>query len=198
MVSSSLATVPVEIYIEDLYSVQSNPEKISYPNSYQLWHNWFNNWLNYLQDHLPCALGYELSLRLTDDQDIQSLNYQYRQKNSPTDVLAFSALEVEINHNFADFLTDEPLYLGDLIISVDTAFFQAKKYQHSLEIELAWLGSHGLLHLLGWDHPDQESLFQMLSLQENLLQSIGLNVTGLLEKSCQEYLTQYISVNSKQ
>lgn len=199
MVSSFFATIPVEIYLEDLYCTQSKAEEISYPNSCQLWHNWFKNWLNYLQDQLPRASGYELSVRLTDDQDIQALNYQYRQKNSPTDVLAFSALEVETNHNFTDFLTNEPLYLGDLIISVDTAFFQAKKYQHSLEIELAWLASHGLLHLLGWDHPDQESLFQMLSLQENLLKSIGLNGTGLLEKSCQEYLNQYIiSVNSEQ
>jgi probable rRNA maturation factor len=63
----------------------------------------------------------------------------------------------------------EPLELGDIVISLDTAARQASEHGHSLERELLFLASHGLLHLLGWDHPDEASLAAMLSRQERLL-----------------------------
>ncbi|MEM7758766.1 MAG: rRNA maturation RNase YbeY, partial [Cyanobacteria bacterium P01_A01_bin.40] len=107
------------------------------------------------------------SLRLASDHQIQALNHQYRALTQPTDVLAFAATEAEIliPQDLA-----EPLYLGDVIISLDTAAKQAKEQQHSLLVELAWLSSHGLLHLLGWDHPDSVSLQQMLNLQSELIE----------------------------
>ncbi len=55
------------------------------------------------------------------------------------------------------------------MLSVETAEHQAEEQGHSLERELRWLVSHGLLHLLGWDHPDDQSLAAMLALQEHLL-----------------------------
>jgi probable rRNA maturation factor len=63
----------------------------------------------------------------------------------------------------------EPLELGDIVISVETAARQAPEHGHSLERELLFLASHGLLHLLGWDHPDEASLAAMLAQQEQLL-----------------------------
>jgi probable rRNA maturation factor len=69
-----------------------------------------------------------------------------------------------------------PLYLGDVVISVDTAHRQAQQQGHSLKTELAWLATHGLLHLLGWDHPDEESLMEMLNQQETLLQIVNLTI----------------------
>ncbi len=71
-----------------------------------------------------------------------------------------------------------PLYLGDIVISVDTANRQATEQGHPLQTELAWLATHGLLHLLGWDHPDETSLLQMLERQAVLLQQIGLTING--------------------
>jgi len=65
----------------------------------------------------------------------------------------------------------EPLELGDIIISLETAARQAKEHGHSLVRELLFLASHGLLHLLGWDHPDDASLAAMLARQEALLAS---------------------------
>ena len=59
------------------------------------------------------------------------------------------------------------------MISLDTARRQASEQQHSLNRELRWLVSHGLLHLLGWDHPDDTSLAAMLQLQEQLLDGGG-------------------------
>ena len=69
-----------------------------------------------------------------------------------------------------------PLYLGDIVISVDTAQRQVQQHGHTLQTELVWLAAHGLLHLLGWDHPDDDSLTRMLSQQAILLQTIGLAI----------------------
>ncbi len=86
----------------------------------------------------------------------------------PTDVLAFAALEGESLLLEED---DSPLYLGDIVVSLETAQRQAAEQRHPLETELAWLVSHGLLHLLGWDHPDDAQLAAMLTQQRSLLQA---------------------------
>lgn len=159
-------SLPVEIIIQDHYF---SPEMGVAPIESTQWTEWLEQWLELMQEDLPEAIGYELSLRLTNDQEIQQLNHQYRQKDQPTDVLAFAALEGDY-----PLIEGEPLYLGDLVISVDTAQRQAVEREHLLELELAWLAAHGLLHLLGWDHPDDDSLIIMLEQQEVLLQKVGL------------------------
>ena len=63
----------------------------------------------------------------------------------------------------------DALELGDIVISLETAARQAPEHGHSLEQELLFLASHGLLHLVGWDHPDDASLAAMLARQERLL-----------------------------
>lgn len=86
----------------------------------------------------------EVALRLCNDAAIHELNRDYRKKNKPTDVLAFAQREAEN--------ADQSL-LGDIVISVETAKRQAKK---GLYAELLHLASHGLCHLLGYDHRDDE------------------------------------------
>jgi probable rRNA maturation factor len=87
----------------------------------------------------------EVSFVLTDDTQIQKLNRLYRNKDKPTDVLAFALREGE----FAPLAGD---LLGDVIVSVPTARRQAKEAGKDLLAELTMLLAHGLLHLLGWDH----------------------------------------------
>jgi len=139
------------------------------------WEMWFGCWIEDLKSQLPVANSYELSLRLTDDAQIRVLNQQYRHQDKATDVLAFAALEVDspISEEMRSHL---PVYLGDIVISVDTANRQATEQGHTLQTELAWLATHGLLHLLGWDHPDETSLLEMLERQAVLLQLIGLTM----------------------
>jgi probable rRNA maturation factor len=144
------------------------------PISTATWEDWFKQWLNTMQPEISHNDEYELTLRLTDDTEVQSLNEQYRQKNQPTDVLAFAALEVDSPELPVEMQLSEPLYLGDIVISVETAHRQALQQGHSLKTELAWLASHGLLHLLGWDHPDAESLSAMLNQQSTLLRVVNL------------------------
>jgi probable rRNA maturation factor len=134
------------------------------------WSEHFKTWIVQPDLGLPLAIAYEITLRLTDDAEIQSLNAQYRQIDRPTDVLAFAALEEEII--LPAEMDSLPLYLGDIIISIETARKQADRQGHSLSIELLWLASHGFLHLLGWDHPDDQSLAEMLACQDVLLGTI--------------------------
>ncbi|MDF0555985.1 rRNA maturation RNase YbeY [Kamptonema sp. UHCC 0994] len=141
----------------------------------ETWENWFQKWLETLSPDIGQVPSCELSLRLTGDPEMQTLNTQYRQQNQPTDVLAFAALEVNCFYP-QEMLASLPLYLGDIVISVDTAHRQAQQQGHPLKTELAWLAAHGFLHLLGWDHPDEDSLNSMLNQQEMLLQTIGLAV----------------------
>ncbi len=136
------------------------------------WSEHFQTWIAQPNLGLPPAADYEITLRLTDDAEIQSLNAQYRQIDRPTDVLAFAALEEEII--LPPEMGSLPLYLGDIIISVETAQKQADVQGHSLSIELLWLASHGFLHLLGWDHPDDQSLAAMLACQDILLGTINV------------------------
>ena len=140
----------------------------------ETWERWFQDWLEALQPTFSPINAYELSLRLTDDREIQQLNQQYRQQDKPTDVLAFAALE-SLYPEPDELQATLPLYLGDIVISLDTAQRQAEGQKHPLNVELAWLASHGLLHLLGWDHPDEDSLNRMLKQQQDLLEIVGLH-----------------------
>jgi probable rRNA maturation factor len=177
--------VQVEVSVQDCYFTDSETaatdaeaeiEKSANLISTETWESWFQQWLETLQPDISPAKAYELSIRFTDDTEIQSLNAQYRNKNKPTDVLAFAALEVDSPQLPPQIQLSLPVYLGDIVISVDTANLQAREQGHSLETELAWLAAHGLLHLLGWDHPDEDSLTEMLTQQTTLLQIVNLSV----------------------
>lgn len=179
-------TVPVEVNIQDCFwqaSEQPSQELTSLgkatspdcPIDITTWQSWFQIWLDELQEYLPEANSYELNLRLTNDTEIQSLNTEYRSQDKPTDVLAFATLEVNCPVP-PELLVSQSLYLGDIVISVETANQQAQEQHHSLKTELGWLATHGLLHLIGWDHPDDESLAEMLNEQRLLLRAIQLVV----------------------
>ncbi|MBW4517092.1 MAG: rRNA maturation RNase YbeY [Timaviella obliquedivisa GSE-PSE-MK23-08B] len=168
--------IRVEVVIQDCFFLSTSAEEnqdgnntTASPISPETWEFWFSYWLESLHLDLSPIQAYELSLRLTNDSEIQALNTQFRQKDQPTDVLAFAALEVSSPTLEA---IDEPLYLGDIVISVETAQVQAQG--HTLEQELAWLAAHALLHLVGWDHPTEEQLLAMLQKQSWLLQQVGV------------------------
>lgn len=109
--------------------------------------------------------GTALTLVMTDDETIRALNRTYRDEDSATDVLSFSATEGET------FVTpdDEPPYLGDVIVSFPTALAQAEARGESVDDELRLLVAHGCLHLLGYDHATPEEEAAMWALQAQAL-----------------------------
>jgi probable rRNA maturation factor len=102
----------------------------------------------------------EADLRLTNDACIHELNRDYRGKDKPTDVLAFAQREGEGGELC-------PEILGDVVVSVETAMSQAKD---SLFDELLFLSAHGLCHLLGYDHQDDEEEAAMNARMQRLIE----------------------------
>jgi probable rRNA maturation factor len=142
------------------------------------WSACVSRWLAALQGELPPpwrSPAYSLSLSLVEDASIARLNQDWRQVSGATDVLAFAALEQAppgLALDTVPLVAGEALELGDIVISLDTASRQAQDAGHGLRRELLFLASHGLLHLLGWDHPDDDSLAAMLERQEQLIQLV--------------------------
>jgi probable rRNA maturation factor len=141
------------------------------------WCRWFRQWGQQVELAGSPLNTYDLTLKLTTDAEIQSLNRAFRQIDHPTDVLSFVTLEADYPIIEAA-LASEPLYLGDIVISLDTAARQADAGNYALSQELVWLATHGFLHLLGWDHPDDASLERMLTQQCLLLASLGMEPPG--------------------
>ncbi len=120
----------------------------------------------------------EISIMITDDRSIREINREQRNIDSPTDVLSFPMVDMhegKIISDTGDFdLDNNLLILGDIVISIETAVRQAEEYGHSLEREMAFLVTHGVFHLLGYDHQDSEQEKKMLSRQEAVLTQLGL------------------------
>lgn len=117
----------------------------------------------------------EISLNFVTNKEIQEINRDYRHKDVPTDVISFAMQEsVEGELEIIDEDMGIPETLGDIIISIEKAKEQAEEYNHSYERELGFLAVHGLLHLLGYDHIDEQEEKKMFAKQEEILGEFGL------------------------
>lgn len=107
----------------------------------------------------------ELGIMLVGDQRMRGLNRRYRGKDRTTDVLAFAMRKAFTLHA----LRLMPDMLGDVVISVPTAWRQAKEARRSLDEELAWLLVHGILHLCGYDHARSEKEARRMHRRERMI-----------------------------
>jgi probable rRNA maturation factor len=115
----------------------------------------------------------EVSITIVSKERIQEINKEYRQKDSVTDVISF-AME-EMGEDETEIIGgEETRFLGDIIICLDVAKEQAEEYGHSLEREMGFLAVHGFLHLLGYDHMNDEDEKRMFGRQEEILEQYGL------------------------
>lgn len=120
------------------------------------------------------ALNYQqiensiFNIIIVDEEKIQEINREYRNKDSVTDVISF-ALEDDNTFIKTDFRV-----LGDIYICIEKARLQALEYGHSFLRELSFLTIHGLLHLLGYDHMEKEDEKIMFELQERILSEYGV------------------------
>jgi probable rRNA maturation factor len=111
----------------------------------------------------------DLTIVLTDDATLLSLDREFLGKSAPTDVLSFPASETDPETG--------RLYLGDIIISAQRAEIQSGARGHSLEAELSLLVVHGVLHLLGHDHAVADEKERMWSAQTDILTRLGISPT---------------------
>ena len=109
----------------------------------------------------------EVSVRLTGDEEIQMLNKQYRDKNSPTNVLSFCSLNKTNDPDASDLL-------GDIVISKDTVLREVGDSSKNFEQHLSHLAIHGLLHLLGYSHDKEIEALIMESIEVEILNDLGI------------------------
>lgn len=139
--------------------------------------------VDFCLDYMEFPYEAEVNLTLTDDAGIHEINKEFRQIDRPTDVLSFPMLNYTIPGDFSfldaedsnDFNPDTgEAMLGDIVISVDKVFEQAENYGHSSEREYAFLITHSMLHLFGFDHMEAEEAKVMESKQKDILQKMNI------------------------
>ena len=123
--------------------------------------------LNYAIEHEKLN-NLEFNIIIVDNEKIQELNRDFRGIDRPTDVITFA---LEDNEDFPEM---DIRILGDIYISIDKAKGQAIEYGHSFLRELSFLTIHGFLHLLGYDHMNEDEEKVMFSKQEEILDGFGI------------------------
>lgn len=126
--------------------------------------------------------GVELSLSFVTDEEIKTLNKEYRNKNKSTDVLSFPMLNYDKGKFFCDLDQEEInslldnttglLNLGDIVVSLDTIKRQAKEFHNTFEKELSLMVIHSMLHLMGYDHMKKSEEKIMFNKQETILKNV--------------------------
>ena len=135
-------------------------------------------------DYLECPYEADISLLLTQSSQIREMNLQFRGIDAATDVLSFPMNEFPREGDFS-FLEQEEaedcfhpetgeLLLGDIVINTDRVLSQAEEYGHSPRREFAFLMTHSILHLCGFDHMEKAEEERMNNVQEEILSSLGI------------------------
>ena len=138
--------------------------------------------INYALDYEKCPYEAEISLTLTDNDGIHQVNKEFRDIDRPTDVLSFPLVDYEEAGEF-DFLEEMDecfnpetgeLMLGDIMISLDKVAEQAEEYGHSYTREYAFLIAHSMLHLMGYDHMEEDEAKIMEAKQTAILEALNI------------------------
>ncbi len=132
--------------------------------------------LQFAADYIDLEDNAHMTVILCDDDRIQELNKEYRDKDVPTDVLSFAIMDEgseEFHFDLSAF-KELPLELGDIFVSRDKAKEQAREYGHTYQRELGFLVVHGFLHLNGYDHIEKDDEQEMFALQDAILEAYGL------------------------
>ncbi len=135
-----------------------------------------SKYISLLADKLSSLTEHEgvIEAKITDSKEIKQLNKEYASNDYSTDVLSFSNLESDAADQNQTIKTASSNVLGQVFISQGHVVSQAKAAGTDEETELILLLMHGCLHILGYDHDNQESQTALDSLQQQLMQDIGL------------------------
>lgn len=139
--------------------------------------------INEAMDYAECPYEAEVNVIFTDNEGIQAINREYRNIDSPTDVLSFPLVGYNTPNDFSvleenaeDYFNPETgeLMLGDIVLSTEKIKSQAELYGHSVKRELAFLTAHSMLHLFGYDHMEPEEAKVMETKQEEILEKLNI------------------------
>lgn len=117
----------------------------------------------------------EVSVRLTTDEEVQTLNRQYRGKDKPTNVLSFPMVQPDLLETVSQSSDDGELLLGDIVLAYGVCAVEAAEKGVALEAHAAHLIVHGTLHLLGYDHQGSVEAEEMESLERGIMAGLGLH-----------------------
>ena len=127
-----------------------------------------------LEENVICDV--DVYITLTNNEEIHKINKEYREVDRQTDVLSFPMYEREEIIKLKEESNDEvEKILGDIIVSIEKVKEQADEYGHSFERELAYLVTHGMLHLLGYDHIIEEEQKIMRQREEEILGILNIS-----------------------
>ncbi len=140
---------------------------------YDNYEEYYLNLANTIFDYLNLNAYFIFEVDLVSLQEIHKINKEYRHVDRPTDVISFA---FEDNNDFSNLKSNDelPRDLGEIFICVDKAKMQAEEYKHSFEREMAFLFTHGLLHLLGYDHQNEIEEKEMFSIQDKIMEIMKL------------------------
>lgn len=133
-------------------------------------------------DYEKCPYEAEVNLLLTMNKEIQEMNAEFRHIDRATDVLSFPMIDYEKAGEFV-FLEEDDSYfncdtgelmLGDIVISKEKVIAQAEEYGHTIKREYAFLIAHSMLHLLGYDHMEEQERLEMERKQKEILEQLGI------------------------
>ena len=116
-----------------------------------------------------------ISITLTNPENIQKINKEYRNIDRETDVLSFPMFEKdELDNKIKENKFEHEDVLGDIVISIDKVERQALEYGHSFEREFSYMIVHGFYHLMGYDHIQEEDKVVMREKEENVLNELEI------------------------
>jgi probable rRNA maturation factor len=117
---------------------------------------------------------FEVSVRLTDDAEVQQLNAQYRHKDKPTNVLSFPMVQADLLESIGQNSDDGEVLLGDIVLAHGVCTAEAAERGIALADHVIHLVVHGMLHLLGYDHIEEDEAEAMEAIETDTLKSLGL------------------------
>lgn len=134
-------------------------------------------------EHFACPYEAEISLYIVEEETIREMNREQRGIDRVTDVLSFPNIGFDKEADFSQITADDAEYfdpennaliLGEIVICANKVFSQAEEYGHSTLREYAFLMTHSLLHLLGFDHENDTERERMEAIQEEILKELGI------------------------
>ena len=149
-------------------SFQNDTELNEFEESY------FESVAKVILNHLKEDGYFIFEVNLVDLKTIHSINKEYRNIDRPTDVISFAFEDDYEGESKIILNKDLPRDLGEIFICSEVCINQAKEYNHSLKREMTFLFTHGLLHLLGYDHMEKEDEEVMFKLQDEIMDKLGL------------------------